>query len=253
VESDPSRKPPLLDVYDLQVGYGRSQVLQGVALTVRTGETVALIGRNGAGKSTFLRAISGLLKPTAGRIRFAGSPIHALPPHRIARLGIAHVREGRKLFRQQTVLENLLMGAYLRRDADVRTDLDAVFESFPVLSLKRRHRASLLSGGEQQILALAQCLMLRPRLLLLDEPSLGLAPLMVEQIFAHISRLKAQGVTILLVEQMVGQALGLCDRAYVLDAGRITLEGTGAELLDNEKVRDTYLGALERRTEDQRA
>lgn len=236
---------PLLELDGLDVGYGKSRVLHGVSLVVGEGEVVALIGRNGAGKSTCLRAISGLLRSTAGSVVFAGRPIHGLPPHRIAALGIAHVREGRKLFLQQTVGENLLMGAYLRRDnAAIRADLDVVFETFPVLYRKRHDRASLLSGGEQQMLALAQGLLLRPKLLLLDEPSLGLAPLVVAEIFAQIRRLKAQGVTILLVEQMVRQALSVCDRAYVLDAGKVALEGSGAFLMGTEKVRDTYLGVL---------
>ncbi len=246
--SAPAGDTALLALEGVAAGYGRSRVLHGVNATVNAGEIVALIGRNGAGKSTCLRAICGLLRTTSGRITFAGDRIDGLEPHRIASLGIAHVREGRRLFLQQTVHENLLMGAYLRRDAaGIRQDVEAMFDTFPVLRRKKEDRASLLSGGEQQMLALAQGLMLRPKLILLDEPSLGLAPIVAAEIFATIARLRTQGVSVLLVEQMVKQALTVCDRAYVLDTGAVTIAGTGASLLESREVQNIYLGVLRAR------
>ncbi len=235
---------PLLELDGLTVGYGKSEVVHGVSLEVREGETVALVGRNGAGKSTILKAISGLLVPRSGEIRFDGQAL-SRRPHRIAAQRIAHVREGRKIFPQQSVRDNLLMGAYVRKDrATIHEDVARVVETFPVLRDKAAQLAGSLSGGEQQMLAIGMGLMLRPRLLLLDEPSHGLAPIIVQDIFDQIEELQRQGVTILLVEQMVQKALQLSHRAYVLDAGRVVLDGTGDELLSNERVKHTYLGTL---------
>jgi branched-chain amino acid transport system ATP-binding protein len=234
----------LLQVDNLEVRYGAIEALKGVSLEVRAGEVVTIIGGNGAGKSTLMKAISGLEPAAAGRILFGDADITALAGHRRVGLGIAQSPEGRQVFADQTIRDNLLLGAYHRRvaDAEVAADMKAQFERFPRLLERRAQMAGTLSGGEQQMLAIARALMARPRLLLLDEPSLGLAPLVVREIFDVIRMLKSQGVTILLVEQMANQALAVADRAYVLETGRITLTGTGAELRRDPRVRAAYLG-----------
>jgi branched-chain amino acid transport system ATP-binding protein len=234
----------LLQVDNLEVRYGAIEALKGVSLEVRAGEVVTIIGGNGAGKSTLMKAISGLEPAAAGRILFGDADITALAGHRRVGLGIAQSPEGRQVFADQTIRDNLLLGAYHRRvaDSEVAADMKAQFERFPRLLERRAQMAGTLSGGEQQMLAIARALMARPRLLLLDEPSLGLAPLVVREIFDVIRMLKSQGVTILLVEQMANQALAVADRAYVLETGRITLTGTGAELRRDPRVRAAYLG-----------
>ncbi len=233
----------LLGVKDLDVHYGHIHALKGISLEVRAGEIVTLIGANGAGKSTTLRTISGLLRPTAGSIRYLGEDLTRLAPETIVWRGISHSPEGRKIFANLTVQENLDLGAYIRRDRDgVRAELERVFDLFPRLRERRRQAGGTLSGGEQQMLAIGRALMSRPRLLLLDEPSLGLAPLLVEQIFRCIKEINAQGTTILLVEQNANMALKVAHRGYVLETGRITLEDAAARLAANPDVRKAYLG-----------
>jgi len=233
----------MLGLIDVHVRYGNIRALQGVSLRVDTGELVALIGSNGAGKSTTLRTISGLLRPTQGTIRFEGTDITTEATDRIVAMGISHCPEGRHIFGSLTVAENLRLGAVSRSDTPgISADLAMVFDLFPILKERTGQAGGTLSGGEQQMLAIGRALMSRPRLLLLDEPSLGLAPLMVERIFATIAALKAQGLTILLVEQNVHQALDIADRAYVIETGRITLEGEAAILRHDPKVEQSYLG-----------
>jgi len=233
----------MLELTDIHVRYGNIRALQGVSLRVDTGELVALIGSNGAGKSTTLRTISGLLRPTQGTIRFEGTDITTEATDRIVAMGISHCPEGRHIFGSLTVAENLRLGAVSRSDTPgISADLAMVFDLFPILKERTGQAGGTLSGGEQQMLAIGRALMSRPRLLLLDEPSLGLAPLMVERIFATIAALKAQGLTILLVEQNVHQALDIADRAYVIETGRITLEGEAAILRHDPKVEQSYLG-----------
>lgn len=233
----------MLELRDLEVNYGHIRALQGVSLTVADGELVTLIGSNGAGKSTTLKAISGLLRPKAGSITYAGQRLDGRAPHHIVALGVAHCPEGRRIFGQLTVEENLRLGAVQRRDhADVQADLDRAYVLFPKLKERRRQPGGTLSGGEQQMLAISRALMSRPKLLLLDEPSLGLAPLLVETIFATIQRLKAERTTLLLVEQNARLALAVADRAYVMETGRISLAGSAAELRHNPEVERTYLG-----------
>ena len=234
---------PLLQIDNLTVNYGGIQALQGVSLTVQPGEVVTLIGANGAGKSTTLHAVSRLLRPRSGRILYDGQDISRARPDQVVQLGIAQCPEGRRVLARQTVADNLLLGAYIRRDrAAIAADLAAQFATFPRLAERRTQLAGTLSGGEQQMLAIARALMSRPRLLLLDEPSLGLAPIIVREIFAIIRRLHESGVTILLVEQNANLALQNADRGYVLEAGRITLTGPAADLLGDERVRRAYLG-----------
>ena len=233
----------MLELQDVQVRYGNIRALQGVSLRVAQGELVALIGSNGAGKTTTLRTISGLLRPSDGSIAFEGAEISRAPTDRIVALGIGHCPEGRRIFGGLTVRENLVLGAVTQRDrAAVAAELDNVFMLFPLLKERLGQAGGTLSGGEQQMLAIGRALMSRPRLLLLDEPSLGLAPLMVERIFETIAQLKAQGRTILLVEQNVHHAFDVADRAYVMETGRITLEGPAGELRRNPKVEQSYLG-----------
>jgi branched-chain amino acid transport system ATP-binding protein len=234
----------LLRIDGLEVRYGAIEALKGVSLEVRAGEVVTIIGGNGAGKSTLMKAISGLEPVAAGAIRFGGVDITRLAGHRRVALGIAQSPEGRQVFADQSVRDNLMLGAYHRRapQPQIDADVEAQFERFPRLRERDTQRAGTLSGGEQQMLAIARALMARPRLLLLDEPSLGLAPLVVREIFDAIRTLKAQGVTILLVEQMANQALAVAQRAYVLETGRITLTGSGAELRRDPRVRAAYLG-----------
>jgi branched-chain amino acid transport system ATP-binding protein len=232
----------MLSVDGLEVAYGEIRALKGVALEVGRGEIVALLGNNGAGKTTTLKTISGLLRPTRGAVTLDGEPLVGVPPHDIVSKGIAHVPEGRRIFNRLTVRENLVMGAYLRRDAGIAGDLDRVFALFPRLKERAVQVAGTLSGGEQQMLAIGRALMLSPRLLLLDEPSMGLAPVLVEQIFDTIADINRQGTTILLVEQNAAMALSIAHRGYVLETGTIALTGTAAELSDNAEVRRAYLG-----------
>ncbi len=237
----------MLSVEQLRVDYGPIKAVHNVSLDVAAGEVVALLGANGAGKTTILRTISGLLRPRSGRIRFGGQPIHRLTPARIVRLGIAQSPEGRRVFGNLTVAENLRLGATSRNDrAAVATDRERMFTLFPVLRERMHQVAGTLSGGEQQMLALARALMAAPRLLLLDEPSLGIAPLIVRSIFETLTGLKRQGVTMLLVEQNINVALELADRAYVLRTGEVGLSGSAAELRgDFDRVAQVYLGARE--------
>ncbi len=229
--------PPLLEVEDLRVRYGAVEAVHGVSFAVNAGEVTTLIGANGAGKSSTLAAISGLL-PAGGRIRFDGRDIAGAPPHAIVHAGIVQVPEGREILARMTVEENLLMG--LRGRA--RSDLDSAYERFPILGERRALLAGSLSGGEQQMLAIARALLARPRLLLLDEPSLGLAPLIMKRVFDTLADLRRQGVTMLLVEQNALRALRLADRAFVMELGKLVMRGTGQELLRDEAVARTYLG-----------
>ena len=234
----------MLDLTDVHVRYGNIRALQGVSLRVDQGELIALIGGNGAGKTTTLRTISGLLRPSEGAITFEGTDLTSASTDRIVGLGISHCPEGRRIFGSLTVAENLRLGAVSVADtAATAAELENVFALFPLLKERLNQAGGTLSGGEQQMLAIGRALMSRPRLLLLDEPSLGLAPLMVERIFETISELKRQGRTILLVEQNVHQALDVADRAYVLETGRITLEGPAEVLRRNPQVERSYLGA----------
>jgi branched-chain amino acid transport system ATP-binding protein len=232
----------LLEVGKLSVAYGAIQAVRDVSFTVGEGQIVCLIGSNGAGKTTVLRTISGLLRPSGGDITFDGRSIVRQPAHAILGMGIAHAPEGRRLFPRMTVEENLLLGAYARRDGEIAKDMARVYELFEVLGQRRRQKAGLFSGGEQQMLAIGRSMMSRPRLLMLDEPSMGLSPIMTQRIFDTISELRSQGTTVLLVEQNALAALGLADLGYVVDLGRTTLSGTGRELLADERVRAAYLG-----------
>jgi branched-chain amino acid transport system ATP-binding protein len=232
-----------LQLEDVHVGYGPIEALHGISLRVEAGTIVALIGGNGAGKSTTLRTISGLLTPTAGRIAFDGRPIHGRSPHAILGLGIAHVPEGRQIFPNLSVWENLRLGAFRTHgSSQVRERLEAVFQQFPVLRERARQLGGTLSGGEQQMLAIGRALMTEPRLLMLDEPSLGLAPLYVQRVVEIVQSLNRQGMAILLVEQRAQAALRIAERGYVLETGRIVLTDTGARLLDNEDLKRAYLG-----------
>jgi branched-chain amino acid transport system ATP-binding protein len=222
--------------------YGRIEVVHGVSLTVAAGEIVTLVGSNGAGKTTLLRAISGVQPIAKGTITFEGRPIHRLAPHVRVRLGIAQVPEGRQVFGPLSVEDNLRLGAWARRGADIGDDLDRVYGTFPALAEKRTVAAGALSGGQQQMLAIGRALMAAPKLLLLDEPSMGLAPLLVEQILAAIAELRRTGVTVLLVEQNVTAALAIADRAYVIETGRIVLAGESATIAQDPRVREAYLG-----------
>ena len=233
----------LLEVSDLDVHYGGIHALKGVSFTVDEGEVVTLIGANGAGKTTTLRAISGLVKPSRGKVTFAGTAITGLPAHRIVALGLAHVPEGRGIFANLTVDENLQLGAYLRNDAAaVARDRDRALELFPRIRERMHQNAGTLSGGEQQMLAIARALLARPRLLLLDEPSLGLAPQMVQLIFKILRTIVAEGTTILLVEQNAHMALGVAASAHVLEVGALVTSGPAAELARDDKIRKAYLG-----------
>jgi branched-chain amino acid transport system ATP-binding protein len=233
----------VLEVSNLRSAYGRIEVLHGVSLKVRKGEVVALIGSNGAGKSTLLRALSGIQPITAGEIKFGGERIERLKPHgRVAR-GMTQSPEGRQIFDTLTVEDNLRLGAYVRTDHAIDADRGRIYDMFPVLAEKRRQLAGGLSGGQQQMLAIGRALMGKPRLLLLDEPSLGLSPTLVHQILAIIAGLRQDGVTVLLVEQNASAALEIADRGYVLETGKIALEGEGAALLADPRVRAAYLGA----------
>ena len=232
-----------LEIRDLHVSYGGIRALKGIDLTVEEGQIVTLIGANGAGKSTTLRAISGLQKPQSGSILYGGEELVGLPAKEIVRRGIIHVPEGRRVFPDMTVAENLKFGAFLRNDKDgIARDLNYVYTLFPRLKERSWQPAGTLSGGEQQMLAVGRALMSRPKVLMMDEPSLGLAPLIVKDIFSIIRRVNADGITVLLIEQNANAALRIADYGYVLETGVIALTGTGAELLKNESVREAYLG-----------
>ncbi len=233
----------MLEVEDLHVSYGQIHAVRGISLRVGPGEIVALLGGNGAGKTTTLKAISGLLRPRAGAIRLGGESLAGVLPHRIAARGVAHVPEGRRVFGRLSVEDNLTLGAFARRDRGIAAELERAFALFPRLRERRDQLAGTLSGGEQQMLAIARGLMLRPRILLLDEPSMGLAPILVEQIFETIRDINRGGTPVLLVEQNAAMALEIAARAYVLEGGTIALEGSAAALWADEGVRKAYLGA----------
>jgi branched-chain amino acid transport system ATP-binding protein len=233
----------MLVVEDVVTAYGQIVALKGVSLHVEAGEVVCLLGANGAGKSTLINTVSGILRPRSGRVLFDGRDITGLKTSRVAGMGMTEVPEGRGIFAQMSVQENLLMGAHLRGDrADVERDVQAMYARFPVLAERRRNKAGVLSGGEQQMLALARALMARPRLLLLDEPSMGLAPLMVNAVFENIRQIAASGMTILLVEQNARLALEISDRAYVLENGEMAMSGPARELMQSDMVKEAYLG-----------
>jgi branched-chain amino acid transport system ATP-binding protein len=234
---------PLLEVDDVHTFYGTIEALKGVSLTVEEGEIVTLIGANGAGKSTVLRTICGLNAPREGTVTFDGEEISSRPPQAIVALGISHAPEGRHVFPRMTVRENLDMGAYLRRDKDVESDLDRVYELFPRLQERQRQAAGTMSGGEQQMLAIGRAMMARPRLLLLDEPSMGLAPILVDRIYETVKEINEQGTTILLVEQNANYALEVARRGYVLATGHVELSDSSESLRSDENVQRAYLGA----------
>ncbi len=233
----------MLKVNNINVYYGSIHAVKDVSFEVHQGEIVTLIGANGAGKSTILQTVSGLLRSKTGSVEFLGEDLGNVPPHKVVNKGLAHVPEGRRVFLQMTVEENLEMGAYTRPNIEIADSLAGVYERFPRLKERRKQIAGTLSGGEQQMLAMGRALMSKPQLLMLDEPSMGLAPLLIEQIFSIIKELHAGGTTILLVEQNAQQALRVADRGYVLETGRIVTTGTGAELLNDEAVKKAYLGA----------
>lgn len=236
-------KLTILETKDLCVNYGGIQALKNINLYINSGEVVTLVGANGAGKTTTLRAISKIIKPHSGEIIYSGRNIIRRPPHEIVQLGIAHCPEGRRVLARQSVYDNLLLGAFIRTNqAQIKVDIKNQFQLFPRLAERRHQLAGTLSGGEQQMLAIARALMSRPKLLLLDEPSLGLAPAIVREIFTIIENLRSTGVTILLVEQNANLALQIADRGYVLEAGCITLDGAASELISDERVRKAYLG-----------
>lgn len=233
----------MLKVEGLKVNYGMIEAVKGIDFEVHDGEIVALIGANGAGKTTTMHTISGLLKPSAGSISLDEKEVSRLPAHKIVELGIVQCPEGRRIFAQQSIEENLALGAYVRKDKkEIQTDMESVFELFPILKERRKQLAGTLSGGEQQMLAMARALMAKPKIMLLDEPSMGLSPLLVKEIFYIIKDINRQGVTVLLVEQNAKMALGIANRAYVLESGRISLSGTGEELLNSDSVKKAYLG-----------
>ena len=232
----------MLKAEDLNVYYGPIHAVKGVSFEVREGEIVTLIGANGAGKSTTLKTLSGLMRSRSGKIEFMDKSIASTAPHKIVELGLAQVPEGRRIFTRMTVEENLDMGAFIKKNANVEADKERVFEQFPRLKERRKQVAGTLSGGEQQMLAMGRALMSDPKLLMLDEPSMGLAPILVEQVFDIITELHKAGTTILLVEQNAEMALSIADRAYVMETGRITLSGTGKELAASEEVQKAYLG-----------
>ncbi|KOR79817.1 ABC transporter ATP-binding protein [Peribacillus simplex] len=233
----------MLKIEDINVYYGNIQALKGISLSINEGEIVTLIGANGAGKSTLLKSISGLLKPKQGKIIFEGDSIGGKAAQSIVKMGISHVPEGRRVFANMTVEENLQLGAYLRKDkAGIKQDMEKVYELFPRLLERLKQQSGTLSGGEQQMLAMGRALMAKPRLLLLDEPSMGLAPLLVKQIFHIIEEINKTGTTILLVEQNANLALSIADRAYVVETGRIVLSGKSEELTASEEIKNAYLG-----------
>ena len=232
----------MLKIENLSVHYGMIQAVRDVSFEVNQGEIVSLIGANGAGKTTILRTISGLNQPSKGTITFEGAPIQKKAPRKIVAQGISQVPEGRHVFPGLTVLENLEMGAYLRKDGEIPQDYEHVYEKFPILKERLNQDASTLSGGEQQMLAMGRALMSKPRLLLLDEPSMGLAPIFIQEISNIIQEIQKQGTTVLLIEQNAKMALSIADRGYVLETGKVVLSGTGQELLESEEVKKAYLG-----------
>ncbi len=233
----------MLTLHDINAGYGTFQALFGVSLEVNAGEAIGVIGPNGAGKTTLMRVISGLIRPTAGRIDMEGADLLTTPAHRILELGIAHVPENRRLFARMTVEDNLRMGAYIpAARSKFRQRLEFVYDLFPRLKERRAQFAGTMSGGEQQMCAIGRALMSEPRLLLLDEPSAGLAPVVVQQVFGLVERIRASGLTVLIVEQNVRQVLRVVDRAYLLEAGTIRASGTSAELLESDMIKEAYLG-----------
>ncbi|MCI3270454.1 ABC transporter ATP-binding protein [Streptomyces cylindrosporus] len=233
----------LLEVEDLRVAYGKIEAVKGISFKVEAGQVVTLIGTNGAGKTTTLRTLSGLLKPSAGKIMFDGKPLTGVAAHKIVALGLAHSPEGRHIFPRLTIEENLQLGAFLRKDKEaIEKDIQRAYDLFPILGERRRQAAGTLSGGEQQMLAMGRALMSQPKLLMLDEPSMGLSPIMMQKIMSTIVELKSQGTTILLVEQNAQAALSLADHGHVMEVGNIVLSGTGQDLLHDESVRKAYLG-----------
>lgn len=232
----------MLEIKNLTVHYGVIEAVHDVSFNVNKGEIVSLIGANGAGKTTILRTISGLLRPSQGEITFKGQSIIKTPPQKIVAAGLSQVPEGRHVFSGLTVQENLEMGAFLRKDGEVKQDYEQVFQKFPVLKERRNQDAATLSGGEQQMLAMGRALMSKPELLLLDEPSMGLAPIFIKEIFSIIEEIKEQGTTILLIEQNAKMALSIADRGYVLETGSVVLDGTGKALLASDEVKKAYLG-----------
>ncbi len=233
----------MLEIKDLYVHYGAIEALHGISLYVDQGEIVALIGSNGAGKSSLLKTISGLVRPTSGTLTYNGLSLVTTPPNRIVEMGICHVPEGRRVFSSMTVLENLELGAYLRQNiASSKENLARVFQLFPRLAERKKQEAGTLSGGEQQMLAIGRALMSNPKLLLMDEPSLGLAPVIVEEVYEVITQIQKSGTPILLVEQNAYQALNIADRGYVIETGTITLEDSAISLLENEEIKQAYLG-----------
>jgi branched-chain amino acid transport system ATP-binding protein len=239
---NPGADRPVLEIRGLDAGYGRIQVLHGIDMQVFKGQLIALVGANGAGKTTLLRTISGVLKCAGGRISLLSKDITRLSADRRVRMGISQVPEGRHVFAGLAVEDNLRLGAYIRRDAEVQRDMERMYQLFPVLEEKRKLLAGMLSGGQQQMLAMARALMNRPKVLLLDEPSMGLAPLLVKEVFGVIARLKGEGITIVLVEQNAHAALAIAERGYVLETGRIVASGDGRALLQDDRVRQAYLG-----------
>ncbi|WP_112491763.1 ABC transporter ATP-binding protein [Streptomyces bacillaris] len=233
----------LLEVEDLRVAYGKIEAVKGISFKVEEGEVVTLIGTNGAGKTTTLRTLSGLIKPLAGQIKFNGKSLRKIPAHQVVSLGLAHSPEGRHIFPRMSIEDNLRLGAFLRKDSDgIAKDIQRAYDLFPILGERRKQAAGTLSGGEQQMLAMGRALMSQPKLLMLDEPSMGLSPIMMQKIMATITELRAQGTTILLVEQNAQAALSLANHAHVMEVGSIVLSGTGQDLLHDDSVRKAYLG-----------
>ena len=233
----------LLEIKDLVVNYGVIKALKGISFEVNKGEVVALIGANGSGKTTVLQTISGMLSPTSGSIILDGTDITKIPSHKIVTMGMAHVPEGRRVFAQLSVLDNLKMGAYTRKDTlEIENNLKSVYESFPRLKEREKQLAGTLSGGEQQMLAMGRALMSNPEIILMDEPSMGLSPIFVDEIFKIIQSIKDRGLTVVLVEQNAKKALGIADRAYVLETGNVSLSGKASDLLNDDNVRKAYLG-----------
>lgn len=233
----------LLEVEDLRVAYGKIEAVKGISFKVDEGEVVTLIGTNGAGKTTTLRTLSGLIKPLAGQIKFNGKSLRRVPAHQVVSLGLAHSPEGRHIFPRMTIEDNLRLGAFLRKDSDgINKDIQRAYDLFPILGERRKQAAGTLSGGEQQMLAMGRALMSQPKLLMLDEPSMGLSPIMMQKIMATITELREQGTTILLVEQNAQAALSLANHAHVMEIGSIVLSGTGQDLLHDDSVRKGYLG-----------
>ncbi|MDD6503889.1 MAG: ABC transporter ATP-binding protein [Lachnospiraceae bacterium] len=233
----------MLEVKNLEVHYGVIQALKGISFEVNKGEVIALIGANGAGKTTTLQTITGMLKPTSGEILFEGRDIAKVPGHKIVSMGMAHVPEGRRVFAELSVYENLRMGAYTRKDKkEIEDSLQRVYKSFPRLEERKNQLAGTLSGGEQQMLAMGRALMSKPSIILMDEPSMGLSPIFVEEIFSIIREISSSGTTVLLVEQNAKKALGIADRAYVLETGNIVLSGDAKEMMNNDSIKKAYLG-----------